>query len=108
MVCSGQISLRSAQRAIEANWVRAYDEYVTVAAVPSAAPATPAPPAPARSAPPQPPPTTAASCYPRTNGGNCYEPGEYCRLADHGATGRAGDGETIVCKDNNGWRWEPA
>jgi hypothetical protein len=22
-------------------------------------------------------------------------------------TGRAGDGETITCENNNGWRWEP-
>ncbi len=42
-----------------------------------------------------------------TNGGNCYEPGEYCRKSDHGASGVAGDGEKIICEDNNGWRWEP-
>ena len=65
-----------------------------------------------------PPPTTVAppvqhssapisSCYPLTNGGNCYEPGEFCRKSDHGATGIAGNGERIVCRDNNGWRWEP-
>lgn len=56
------------------------------------------------------PPTTAApvsSCYPLTNGGNCYEPGEFCRKTDHGATGVAGDGKRIVCAYNNGWRWEP-
>jgi hypothetical protein len=23
-------------------------------------------------------------------------------------TGLAGDGETIICEDNDGWRWEPA
>jgi hypothetical protein len=28
-------------------------------------------------------------------------------LADHGTTGIAGDGERIICEDNNGWRWEP-
>jgi hypothetical protein len=22
-------------------------------------------------------------------------------------TGTAGDGETITCEDNDGWRWEP-
>lgn len=55
----------------------------------------------ATSAPPQ------AGCYPLTNGGNCYEPGEYCRSSDHGVTGVAGDGETIKCEYNNGWRWEP-
>jgi hypothetical protein len=42
-----------------------------------------------------------------TDGGNCYEPGEYCRDSDHGASGRAGDGEAITCEDNDGWRWEP-
>jgi hypothetical protein len=47
------------------------------------------------------------SCYPLTSGGNCYEPGEFCRKGDHGAHGIAGDGKAIVCEDNNGWRWEP-
>jgi hypothetical protein len=49
----------------------------------------------------------AASCYPLSNKGNCYKPGEYCRKADRGASGVAGDGKKIVCEDNNGWRWEP-
>jgi hypothetical protein len=57
--------------------------------------------------PVQPTPTAAPQCYPLTNSGNCYEPGEYCRNSDHGATGIAGDGEPIKCIDNNGWRWEP-
>ena len=79
-----------------------------------AAPATPAP-ATSKAAAPPPPitsapaaaPSTPAGCYPLTNGGNCYEPGEFCRKSDHGASGVAGDGERIVCEDNNGWRWEP-
>jgi hypothetical protein len=50
----------------------------------------------------------AGSCHPLTSSGNCYEPGEYCRNADHGAQGVAGNGEAIVCRDNAGWRWEPA
>jgi hypothetical protein len=54
-----------------------------------------------------PSPSSSAGCYPRTSAGNCYEPGEYCRDADHGMHGVAGDGEAIVCEDNNGWRWEP-
>jgi hypothetical protein len=60
-------------------------------------------------APPTTVPVTAApaNCTPLTDGGNCYEPGEFCRADDHGVTGRAGDGETITCEDNNGWRWEP-
>ena len=72
---------------------------------------TTAPPPPPTTAPP-PPPTAApapapAGCHPLTNGGNCYEPGEYCRDSDHGVTGVAGDGKTITCANNNGWRWEP-
>ena len=51
---------------------------------------------------------TPAGCHPLSNEGTCYEPGEYCRNSDHGATGVAGDGETITCEDNNGWRWEPS
>jgi len=62
-------------------------------------PATPAPPAPS---------ATPAGCHPLSDEGTCYEPGEYCRDDDHGASGVAGDGEAIVCEDNNGWRWEPA
>jgi hypothetical protein len=98
MVCAGQISLASAQRAIRTNWVRAYHRYVTPVAVPSTAPAPP--PSPSAAPPP-------AFCYPKTNSGNCYEPGEFCRTSDHGMTGVAGNGEKIICEDNNGWRWEP-
>ena len=53
-------------------------------------------------------PATSSGCYPRTDAGNCYEPGEYCRDSDHGMSGVTGDGESIVCEDNDGWRWEPA
>jgi hypothetical protein len=52
-------------------------------------------------------PKPTASCYPISDEGTCYEPGEYCRDDDHGATGLAGDGEQIICEDNDGWRWEP-
>lgn len=75
---------------------------------------TPAPPPPptAKPAPPAAPVSTPApagpSCYPLSDGGTCYEPGEYCRDSDHGAHGIAGDGEAIVCEDDDGWRWEPA
>ena len=70
---------------------------------------TTVPPPPPPTTVPPPPPTTAApaSCHPLTDGGNCYEPGEFCRDSDHGATGVAGDGETITCENNDGWRWEP-
>src|SRR5487761_959252 len=68
-----------------------------------AAPSTPAKTTPA--AVPAPPVSTArASCSPLTNGGNCYEPGEFCRNSDHGASGVAGDGKAITCQDNDGWR----
>lgn len=56
---------------------------------------------------PPPPPPPPPACYPLTSGGNCYEPGEYCPDRDHGLTGIAGDGEAIICEDNDGWRWEP-
>jgi hypothetical protein len=72
---------------------------------------------PSSSSPPPPPPTPApapstpaphAGCYPLSNEGTCYEPGEYCRKADHGASGIAGDGKAITCEYNDGWRWEPS
>jgi hypothetical protein len=73
----------------------------------AAPPSTPAQTTPA--AVPAPPASAApASCYPLSNEGSCYEPGEYCRDTDHGASGVAGDGEAITCEDNDGWRWEPA
>ena len=53
------------------------------------------------------PTPTPTGCYPLTDSGGCYEPGAYCRNADHGTSGIAGDGEAITCEDNNGWRWEP-
>jgi hypothetical protein len=53
-------------------------------------------------------PAAPTGCYPISDEGTCYEPGEYCRDSDHGASGVAGDGEAIVCEDNDGWRWEPA
>ena len=56
---------------------------------------------------PPPPSPTPASCHPLSDEGTCYEPGEYCRDSDHGASGVAGDGKRIVCEDNDGWRWEP-
>jgi hypothetical protein len=83
----------------------------------SATPAAPAAPAPAvtTAAPPTAPAVattpasaTPAGCHPLSNEGTCYEPGEYCREDDHGTSGIAGDGEAIICEDNDGWRWEPA
>lgn len=75
---------------------------VTVTAKAKPRTTTPAPPsAPSASAAP-------AGCHPLSNEGTCYRPGEYCRDSDHGVHGVAGNGEAIVCEDNDGWRWEPA
>jgi hypothetical protein len=74
---------------------------------PAAARPAPAQTTPAAAPPPPPASAAPAACHPLTNGGNCYEPGEFCRSADHDASGVAGDGEAITCQDNNGWRWEP-
>lgn len=75
----------------------------------SPAPTT-APPASTTTTVSPPPPMTAmpASCTPLSDSGTCYESGAYRRVSDHGATGRAGDGESIACEDNDGWRWEPS
>jgi hypothetical protein len=74
----------------------------------TAAPQRTAPSTPAQTTPAAPPAsTTAASCYPLSDEGHCYEPGEFCRTSDHGKSGVAGDGEAIKCEDNDGWRWEP-
>jgi hypothetical protein len=69
---------------------------------PAPAPPTSAAPAPATSAP------APSGCYPKASSGNCYEPGEFCPHADAGMHGVAGDGEAIICENNNGLRWEPA
>jgi hypothetical protein len=115
LVCSGRITLGSAQREIRRNWKRAYHRFLTARPAPGAPASSPPPSSaatqPPASPPPPPPPSAPpappASCHPLTDGGNCYEPGEFCRDSDHGVTGVAGDGETIRCEDNDGWRWEP-
>lgn len=131
-VCSGRMPLAAAQRAIASNWIQLGQQLgavptPTASPTPTPSPTTtptppppaavPAPPAQAAPAPatPAPAPTAApaqapaaSGCYPHTNSGGCYSAGEICRSADHGATGRAENGEAIVCRNNNGWRWEPA
>jgi hypothetical protein len=47
------------------------------------------------------------ACRPLSNAGHCYEPGEFCRHSDRGVKGIAGDGKRIVCRNNDGLRWEP-
>jgi hypothetical protein len=73
---------------------------------PTAAP-TSLPTKPAAPARPTSPPATQAACFPLSDEDTCYEPGEFCRDSDHGASGVAGDGKSIRCEDNDGWRWEP-
>ena len=53
---------------------------------------------------------TPTGCTPKTDSGNCYEPGEFCRDRDHGMSGVAGNGEAIKCEDTGStvWHWEPA
>jgi hypothetical protein len=79
-------------------------------AAPSAAPSVTqqAPPSAPAAAPTQAAAASPTGCYPISDEGTCYKPGEYCREDDHGTSGVAGDGEAITCEDNDGWRWEPA
>jgi hypothetical protein len=74
----------------------------TKASAPAAQPTTPA----AQPTTPVAQPTTPASCYPISDEGTCYEPGEYCRYSDEGTSGIDGNGDPITCEDNDGWRWE--
>jgi phosphatidylserine/phosphatidylglycerophosphate/cardiolipin synthase-like enzyme len=71
-----------------------------------ASPWSSAKPKPRRRPRPTPKPKPAV-CHPKASSGNCYEPGEYCSDAEHGMTGIAGDGESIICENDDGWRWEP-
>jgi hypothetical protein len=64
-------------------------------------------PAPAPTPAPAPPATSASSCHPLSDEGNCYRAGEYCRESDAGTTGIASNGEAIICENNDGLRWEP-
>jgi len=67
---------------------------------PTSTPA-PAPMVPARTAP------LPAGCTPLSNGGHCYKLREFCAKRYRGTTGVSADGEPMVCRDVNGWRWEP-
>jgi hypothetical protein len=80
-------------------------------AVVAAAKAAPPSPAPAPAAQPTttaPAPAPSPSCYPLSDEGTCYEPGEFCRDSDQGMSGIAGNGTPITCENNNGLRWEPS
>jgi hypothetical protein len=87
---------------------------VTSAPLKTAVAAAPAytPPAPVHTvnAPPAPRPVQTTpqtqGCYPQTDKGKCYTPGEFCRDSDHGKSGIDADGDAIKCEDNDDWRWE--
>ncbi|SOD75089.1 hypothetical protein SAMN05892883_4294 [Jatrophihabitans sp. GAS493] len=66
-------------------------------------------PAPKATPKPAPKPTTTpvAGCHPLSNAGHCYKAGQFCRATDHGKSGTDANGRAIICRDNNGWRWEP-
>ena len=66
-------------------------------------PPPPAPPTTAPAPPPQP-----AAAIPLSQQRQLLRAGRVLPRKRRGMTGVAGDGETIICEDNNGLRWEPA
>lgn len=46
-------------------------------------------------------------CSPLSNGGHCYKLREFCAKRYRGTTGVSAVGQRMVCRDVNGWRWEP-
>lgn len=138
-VCNGTVSLRAAQHAIAVNWMSAesvlglsgsssggakassapapapthHSTHAAPAPAPAPAPthhSTHAAPAPAPTHSHHPTHTAPTGCTPKTDSGNCYEPGEFCRDSDHGMVGVAGNGEAIKCENTGSpiWKWEPA
>jgi hypothetical protein len=91
-VCSGRVALGRAQRAIARNWETALERLgISGGTAPESPPSG----------------VGGGSCHPTTPSGNCYKRGEFCSEAEHGETGVAGDGETIICKPvGSYWRWE--
>ena len=77
------------------------DTQVSTRTRPAASTTSTALPAPARTAP------LPAGCTPLSNGGHCYKLREFCAKRYRGTTGISADGEPMVCRDVNGWRWEP-
>ncbi|GAA3044714.1 hypothetical protein GCM10020229_64870 [Kitasatospora albolonga] len=78
----------------------------TKAATPK--PATTAPAAPRTTAPAAPKTTAPAAqvCEIKSNAGNCYNDGQFCRKADLGRSTHDRNGEWITCKvDGSVYRW---
>jgi len=76
-VCAGQVSLAAAQNAIASDWMTA-EARLGLGRPTPVAPGSPA----GASTPPaassrKPPPATGGGCYPRSDEGTCYRPGEY-------------------------------
>ncbi|MEU3346818.1 hypothetical protein ABZ723_17875 [Streptomyces sp. NPDC006700] len=50
--------------------------------------------------------SAAGTCSIRSNAGNCYQAGQYCRNGDHGASTTTASGTRITCSyRSNAWRW---
>lgn len=48
----------------------------------------------------------ADTCSLRSSAGNCYQAGQFCRNADHGAVTTTSGGDRIKCAaSGNSWRW---
>ncbi|WP_282702265.1 hypothetical protein [Streptomyces sp. CC219B] len=49
---------------------------------------------------------STGTCSIRSNSGNCYQAGQFCRNSDHGATTTTASGARITCTySSNAWRW---
>lgn len=49
---------------------------------------------------------TTGTCSIRSNAGNCYQAGQFCRNSDHGAVTTTSSGARIKCAaSGNSWRW---
>ncbi|MEU6079368.1 hypothetical protein [Streptomyces sp. NPDC047108] len=49
---------------------------------------------------------TTGTCSIRSNAGNCYSAGQFCRNSDHGAVTTTASGARIKCAYSaNAWRW---
>ncbi|WP_405898354.1 hypothetical protein OG242_13180 [Streptomyces sp. NBC_00727] len=50
--------------------------------------------------------TKATTCSIRSNAGNCYSAGQFCRNSDHGAVTTTASGARIKCSSSgSSWRW---
>lgn len=101
LVCSGQLGLRAAQRAIARNWWRADNAYIGVAVASPAPTHTYRPPPPAHT---YSPPTQLCTT---TSSGSCIHGGEFCPQADYGQTGYDANGTAYTCTgDSEHPHWE--